>query len=544
MKVEFEIKKKLYNVRNQKLSNWPNITVGMESIPGVVSKQNKTRNQVSKASTIGMALDRLIDGKISVCPIISQTMTYVEYQASTGEIIGAFVDVIPAEKKFTILIDSAKETAAVAIIFAATCFNIKIQEAIVNQNTLEGNKYDVYELDTYMKNFPNISEEEMFKICDVFYYCGIGKEYKIQYEQDEAKFDASKKGIAQKNNFMHAKETAAPCCIKIDEKQQVTQDVRSSIFVEPLDAFMKRCKRGEFIIDYDWNDFQLGTIKPLTFLDLYVPTEEFRELLLSIWFQLSKIKQKMDDGVPYDEVMTEPVNVQIMGKPGTGKTTMVDAIFCALGLPHGFINCKGRSEEDEFEGLNKVIQGHICSVPTQLAMFYSIGGGVLLEEINLPDPDIPQGAIGQALVYPYILKVDGYKEYKRHPLTVIFATLNVGTNGTKPMNQGLKSRFDEGVVLEDVDEDSFKNIVYKTGYDKKYCDIAIKGYKTAINYLTMNGNDDFILSITLRGCKKCAQKLANGFTRRQAFRTGFISQIYSEDPDVAMDLEEYLDKMV
>ena len=140
---------------------------------------------------------------------------------------------------------------------------------------------------------------------------------------------------------------------------------------------------------------------------------------------------------------------------------MIEAVLASLGYPKGIINCKGRMEEDDIEGLNKFIQGTVVSIPTKCGELHSVGGAIVLEEVNLPDPDILQGALGQALVYPYILKVNGYQEYRRHPMTIYFATMNIGTQGSKPLNEALSSRFPEGHILEDISREEFYEMLRK-----------------------------------------------------------------------------------
>ena len=324
-------------------------------------------------------------------------------------------------------------------------------------------------------------------------------------------------------------------------------------FTMSLDKFYEQCKRGKYVINYPWNDIQKQYIVPLDFLDTYVPTECFRKTLLSVYYQLMgvmarmgsyektlKKKQKADpeysEPYPYGKVIGNPINVKIMGKPGTGKTVMIEAVLASLGYPKGIINCKGRMEEDDIEGLNKFIQGTVVSIPTKCGELHSVGGAIVLEEVNLPDPDILQGALGQALVYPYILKVNGYQEYRRHPMTIYFATMNIGTQGSKPLNEALSSRFPEGHILEDISREEFISVLAANGNKKRDCNTVYNIYRDVLNYLGKYA-EDIQLSITMRHCINCLEQIKVGFPIAEAVNNTFISQVYSIDPEVAKDLQ-------
>ena len=543
----FELKNRLYGPRVD-LKKWSGYRVGMNGPAGVVSLVNNSTTQTARVSNVAVTIEDLMDQKVSVCPVIDQNLTYVEMPDDEGTtMIPCIVNVDIPGRTFTVLytgISVSRICGAVHAIFCSILYNDKLSQSLKNAG------YNVDLIRNEMSNLASVTVDQMLVCCDSFYHT-VGKVFKVDEIINDQLFQSSKQRLEQNSICEHNNPTADPVGITVVQTQSddSSQDV---LFAEPLNDFMQRCRNGEFVIDFAWNDFQKQSIKPLSFLNTYVPTEEFRELLLSIWFQLSEVLKKMrsfnhkgvDPASFYDDLMDEPINVQIMGKPGSGKTKMVEAILCALGYPKGIINCKGRSEEDEMEGLNKIVQGRVTPIPTKMTEFFSIGGGILLEEINLPDPDILQGAIGQALVYPYIMKVDGYQEIKRHPLTIIFGTLNVGTNGTKPMNEGLASRLSEGCILEDVDDEAFKQIICATGYPKKHCNTAFRAYKAALEYLESNGNEEYCLSITIRGCKKAAQKLAMGFSKKQVIRSAFVTQIYSRDMPVALELEEYLNRVV
>ena len=83
------------------------------------------------------------------------------------------------------------------------------------------------------------------------------------------------------------------------------------------------------------------------------------------------------------------------------------------------------------ERKNKLIEGKLSFVQTDFLKAYKNGGIVVLEEINLADPALIMGALGQAIEPPFVLNENGFQTVHRHPMCVIIATQNVGTVGSK-----------------------------------------------------------------------------------------------------------------
>ena len=220
---------------------------------------------------------------------------------------------------------------------------------------------------------------------------------------------------------------------------------------------------------------------------------------------------------------------------------MIQAILASLGYPCGIINCKARMEEDEIEGLNKFVNGYVKSIQTKAGEIHDRGGAIVLEEMNLPDPGILMGCLGQALEYPYILKADGYIEKKRHPLTIYFGTMNIGTNGSQMVNEAFSSRFPVGIILEDVPEDEFVGILSGNGYGIDDCRFVYKTYKNIITYLRKN-QEELVLAVTMRHCLNALELIDIGFSREDACRNTMLSQIYCSDPDTAEDIENSIFK--
>ena len=538
MSKEFEISKKLYNSRLT-LSKWTGYKVAMKGPKGICSILNNTKDQTAKVSAIAVAIEKLLDGDLCVCPVLNQTDTYVEYKSSvSGETKALIVSLDPMQSLFRVISDVEYEHAVIPAVFGAVLYNEKLGKELTDAGA------DVNVVKQHMDGFPDVSENDMICVCDAFYY-SIGKTYKVEYEADAVKFDAQKDRLVQGGLLTHDNPSGVPTCMAGFGSQQSSQIESNPLRLELPEQIKARARKGEFLIPYDkWTEEQKKMQMDLSFLDDKVFTKRICRELLLVHSKLMKILKKMEAGLPYDKILSSPVNLKLVGDPGTGKSLMAAIIFCALGLPNNMTNCKETSEEDEFEGLNKFINGKIYSIPTPFAKLYSVGGGILIEEANLPNPGILPGAIGQAVVYPYVLKVDAYREYRRHPLTVIATTLNVGAEGTKQMNSAFSTRMSHGIIVDKVPQDEFAQIVYRsTECPKECCDTAIRAYRAALTYLGQV-NKDLCMRISMRACQEMAEQLSFGFPKDEAINSAFTTQIYDCDEEIALDLEEHLKRVV
>ena len=544
-----EMKKHLYDSKREIGHMDPTLKVGQLGPAGQsTSIFNKTKTQRAKASVAALVWPKILNGELCVCSDRNYPFSYVEYHSrSTGDIYRFVVSLkdhnlsVYGNRKTTY--PGTFGTCSADDIHAAHQIIISVCGAILfNTNLLED-----AEMRTEINCINNTFDPNNLRLnygfallfSDSIYYGLAKKGTLITYGEfsDEEINDLISVGVLE-----HESKTANPQkLIASGKKEKKAAKPQPSLFTEPLADFYERCKAGEFVIHYPWSDIQKKYIVPIGFLDSFIPTESFRRILLSVWYQVKKKLDLIEKKSP--DAMKKPINIKIMGKPGTGKTVTIEAVLAALGYPKGLINCKGRMEEDDIEGMNKFIQGQVFNVATKAGELHSVGGAIILEEANLPDPDILQGALGQALEYPFILKVDGYKEYKRHPLTIYFATMNVGTNGTKPMNEAFSSRFPEGIILEDVKQEEFVSILVGNGYGPEDCAHVYVAYQKTLNYLR-EYHEELALSVTLRHCLNALELISIGFTPEQAYEQTFISQLYSTDPEVAEDIRDTVFKLL
>ena len=124
-----------------------------------------------------------------------------------------------------------------------------------------------------------------------------------------------------------------------------------------------------------------------------------------------------------EAIENDYINCLMVGRPSTGKTTVANAIAAMTGMPIYTVPFSKNTEEDTVEGKNKVVDGKIGFVETDFLKAYEHGGIIVCEEINLADPGVVMGSIGQAIEKPFILMKDGYIPIRRHPLCVIIGTI-------------------------------------------------------------------------------------------------------------------------
>lgn len=295
-------------------------------------------------------------------------------------------------------------------------------------------------------------------------------------------------------------------------------------------------KNGDFVLPYEWDEEQKSKIPPLKKLDGFVPSATYYSLVKKAFSRMTKVMCRMDGGLEgLDAIGNDYINVFCVGKPGTGKTTIGYALGSTLGMPVYTCAMTKNTEEDTFQGMTKVIDGKLTFASTDFLYAYEHGGIIILEEINLPDPSVIMGAIGQAVEYPFILMKDGYIPVRRHPMTIIIGTMNVGTYGSKGVNQALSSRFKQTYIIDDPDKAQFVEILRKQGYKKAACLWVYNAYTKIINYLKSPSvsADDIALTVTLRGCLGALENMEEGEEAKQAIKNTLVGKIAEADLELA-----------
>ena len=379
------------------------------------------------------------------------------------------------------------------------------------------------------------SESNVLRFCDTFYYA-IAKNMTGECQVFETELipetiqQSYNQGWLGEMGVLADLDTPALTGIVETHKKKKTEEPKK----EGMD--FESIKSGAAIINYEWAEEQKVKIPDLSTLENFVPSTTFYSSLTKIKKRMENVQLRLDAGMSAVEAIGKDfVNFFVVGKPGTGKTTMAYALGAATGMPTYTIAMTKNTEEDTFQGMTKVIDGSLSFASTDFLDAYTNGGIIILEEINLPDPSVIMGAIGQAVEFPFILMKDGYQPVRRHPMCVIIGTMNVGTYGSKGVNQALSSRFKQTYMLNDPNKEEFVRILQMQHPDKKACVWVYNAYDKITKFLKSPqiNAEDIALNVTLRGCIGALENIAEGESPTDAITNTLIGKIAEADLELA-----------
>lgn len=318
-----------------------------------------------------------------------------------------------------------------------------------------------------------------------------------------------------------------------------TADDTASAAPAVSESFMDECKNGVYEIGFDWSAEQQTHIRPYSFLDNFIPNEAFVDMVNLVNYDLNQVVDRIniagqiDTGVIGDNYL----NVIMLGKPGTGKTTTAEALSAATGLPIYTVKASKNTEEDTFEGMTKVVAGGFNFQATPFLEAFQNGGIIVIEEFNLADPGVMQGALGQAIEYPFVLMKDGYEEVHRHPLCVIISTMNDGAQGARVPSEAYTSRSPITFIMDDPTKEEFINILHSKGYTKKDCRSVYKAYTKILKYLSDEaGSEEMVMQVTLRHCLGALKLMRINTPIKKAIYKTMIGAIAIKDKALAKEV--------
>lgn len=317
-------------------------------------------------------------------------------------------------------------------------------------------------------------------------------------------------------------------------------------------------------------DFILSTFKKVK-LDFseYHFTKDFISIVKKLKKHLENVIERMNNDLSEDEIIGEEYyNILLAGKPSTGKSIMAKQIAKALGLPFAVQSCTMYTEDEDFSRKSKLAENNISvnigkdkslkdifinfgkaflkkgnGFAYQDSNFLNIfknGGIICIEEINLLNANVAQGALGQALEKPFTITTPDGETIKRHPLCIVIGTMNLDTAGVNLMNEALLSRFKQPYIIDDPTEEDFIDILEMKGYETEKCIWVYKVYSEIIRYLTEIDAEDILNVATMRGCLSMLENLSDGETQKEALKHSLLGQIYIKDRIIAKDIESVL----
>lgn len=394
--------------------------------------------------------------------------------------------------------------------------------------------------------------ETALKYCDSFMYTlpqffNLNAQRQPTIKRGETLTDES---IKELSRFTNAPRIIDFSTINKSEGKFVYYDMPkqttpSAVNTNPNMPIIERCRAGEFIIPWEWSAEDKLLIPSMNFLDLYIPNEDFEDALNLIKYSSKKILENLDRGKSGEEAIGNYGKcLAFIGKPGTGKSTMIKAIAAACQIPFYPCTTTRFSEEDEYQGKTKLDHSNedtkaaafkFCETPFLNA--FEKGGIAVLEEFNLADPGMLMGAIGQAIEKPFIIEKDGYLPTKRHPLCIICFTCNVGTQGSQMPSEALFSRAPHVFNVEDPPEDSFIEILLKQTENVTRTQVAnvFDTYKRLMNMLKTENMPELMKVLTLRHCLAALDQIAAGVSFKRATSRTLINPLRVYAPEIADD---------
>lgn len=521
---------KCYKEESKKVNTLGPAGLGLSSFrPGSVS------STAAKYSSVASYMDELLVNH-SVNALESESSIYVEFTVN-GENFAAACDgdTIDWEK------ESPKGESYMFGLMPLFIYGLK--KSVMNDYVTKEQKKEFQTAflnccNAYAAN-SSVGKADLLLLCDSFYYSYIkdkniaSNDYSVDRNTFEIGYSTGSFSEMELLNKVYNKPSFS---IETKRRRRNTRAETTKV----VNTY-EECMEGNFRIPYAWNEKQSVFIPSLSTLSTYVPDKTFFSVLSKISNRMNRILTRMDAGkIGVEAIANDYINLTIAGKPGTGKTVTAYALGAATGMPTYTVALSKNSEEDTFEGVTKVVDGKLSFISTDFLEAFTNGGIIILEEVNLADPAVVMGAIGQAIEFPFVLKKNGYETVRRHPLCIIVSTMNIGTYGSKGVNQAFSSRFKQSYILDDPTRGQFIKILGINGYEKRKCEYVYDAYNKIVNYLkTPQINaEDICLNLSIRGCLGALQNMDDGDDPKTALENSLIGKIYEVDPEIASDVKK------
>ena len=496
-------------------------------------KKGKEGNNKAKINGIALLLDQLLLFKqIKAVFVNGEDAVYMEYEDSVDGTVAAlaegnvikwfgniptapFIDIMPY---ILLSLSEAPETMEK--------INIGLQE---------------------FEKLGFLSIETLLSVSDAYYF-----EYAIEHT-DEIEIIENAKG---EEMIEQASRNAGLCQISYLPKElakikkyKMEGVVKTNTGGTGKDPYsvLENAKNGKYDLAFSWKTEQLSEIPSKSMLDAFIPSDVYVSLVNKLKLRLNKCIDRYNMGLEGSEAIgNDFVNVLLTGRPGTGKTTVANALGATMNMPVYVVNLSKNTEESVAEGSNKFVDGKLEYIESVILKAFTNGGIVVLEECNLADAAVVMGVLGQAVEKPFTIYRNGYEKIIRHPLCVFIATMNSGTFGSREISQAFSTRFKQTYTIDDPKEEDMLKVMMAYGngsFKMSDCKKVYRMYKKILDYVSDEANDvdtSIALKISLRQCLGALENIEEGSDFKTAIRDTMIGKISESDPEAAKDVYDSL----
>lgn len=385
----------------------------------------------------------------------------------------------------------------------------------------------------------NMTLNHILQFCDSFWY-----DYAVSHKTIEVEQDLNLALIKTAYQF-----GTLNTCVEINHTPcDLFKNITQRTQAEPASDYMPKLDRKAHKIDYAWEECQKDRICSELILDDFVPTETFFKAMKKIDFRVKQnMMNNLDLGITdLNSIKNDFVNILLWGDPGTGKTTMANVISALTGMPIYVSTTNEDSEDDEFEGKNKIVKGSISFVETAFLEGFQKGGIILMEEINLARANVFTSVINQAIEYPYILKRNGYECIERHPMTIIIATMNLDTEGTSAVNSSSAQRFLSKYEIKEPSEAEVKQMLIRREFPEKDVRYVYRIYtKIRAELKSSEQKKRYLKELSIRQCIGALMSIQEGIDPKSALIDSIYGSLAVKNKKVADSIKaSHLDNMI
>lgn len=515
-----ELAKKLYASKS-KISLVGGVAIGKIGMAAKLSKHRKGERTNPKLSLVAKFLETLLVTPGSIAIYACENGIYCEIEGNGYWCVNDTIKTLVTNEDKSLL-PVMEENMVYASI---------MKELVSGSNS---ELQDVFaKIVSEYAEFEAADSGDIFLMCDSFYY-GTAKNKVLE---DKGTVTESELEAAFRSGYF---KPALRIADKFLTSSKFFKEDSIEIKAEGDVDFLQECKNGKYHISYSWDEEQKEYIQSASFLDGFEILPAFESLVKKIKFRSDKILERMDIGLEGLEALQKDViNCMMLGKPGTGKSTIVYAISAALGIPVYTIVFSKNTDESVAEGRNAIVNGKPQFVETEIPKFWGRGGIFLFEEPNLALADVTMGVFGQALEYPYVIFKNGYERIERHPLSMVIACENVGIAGTKANSPAFSNRFKQKYILDDPTRDTFIRILRKAkNVDEEVCEWVYDAYESTVQYLRDPdiNEEDIVNVLSMRTCIGAIENMEEGESPKEALRNTIGGAVAECDLEVSRNL--------